>query len=129
MILTIRTDTPEAEVGLHEANGTVIRYYKWQADRQLAKTLHSVIADELSAVKADWSDISGVIVFQGPGSFTGLRIGITVAKALAYALGVSVVGAEGDAWIQTGLKKISTTNEKIVLPHYGGEAHITKPRK
>lgn len=129
MILTIRTDKPEAEVGLFTAEGTEIRYYKWQADRQLAKTLHSVINDELHAANASWDDIEGVIVFEGPGSFTGLRIGITVANALAYSLGIPIVGTQKEEWVHEGLQKIGNTNQKIVLPYYGGEAHITKPRK
>lgn len=37
-------------------------------------------------------DITGVAVARGPGSFTGLRIGMSVAKAIAYAAGASIVG-------------------------------------
>jgi len=39
-------------------------------------------------------NIKGVIVVKGPGSFTSLRIGVSVANALGYALGVPVAGVE-----------------------------------
>lgn len=37
-------------------------------------------------------DISGIEVFEGPGSFTGLRVGISVANSLAYSLGIPING-------------------------------------
>jgi tRNA threonylcarbamoyladenosine biosynthesis protein TsaB len=39
-------------------------------------------------------DIEGVVCFKGPGSFTGLRIGLTVGNALAYAQNIPVVASK-----------------------------------
>ena len=61
--------------------------------------------------------ISGLIVYQGPGSFTGLRIGITVANALSYSLGVKIVGTSGQNWRLDGLRALRESTEiKLAKP-------------
>lgn len=130
MILTLRTDRPQAEVGLYAPDGTQISYHKWQADRQLAKTLLSTVKDKLSAQNAKLTDLTGVVVFQGPGSFTGLRIGITVANAMAYGLSIPITAGQGAEWISDAIRRqTNNENDQLVLPLYGAEAHITTPRK
>jgi len=129
MILTIRTDSPDAEVGLYDANKK-LSYYSWHADRQLARDLLRVIHEQLQKNKADWPDILGVIVYEGPGSFTGLRIGITVANALAYGNEIPIIAAKNDDWVTAGLKRLAAgQNDTLALPHYGAEANITMPKK
>jgi tRNA threonylcarbamoyladenosine biosynthesis protein TsaB len=129
MILTIRTDSPIAEIGLYNTT-TQISYHKWQADRRLAKEILTVIHEQLLAQKADWPAVTGVVVFEGPGSFTGLRIGITVADSIAYGNGVPIVGVRDEDWIATGLRRVAAgENDRLALPHYGAEAHITMPKK
>jgi len=130
MILTIRTDKPEAEIGVFTATGEELSYHTWLAHRQLSVTLLSTIRDQLAVQQADFHDITGLVIFKGPGSFTGLRIGVTVANTLAYGLQIPIVGAEGNAWQKDGIKALRKgENHTIVLPAYGAEAHITKPRK
>lgn len=129
MVLSLRTDNPNAEVGLHN-NAGQLSYHVWPADRQLAKDLLRVIHEQLTAQKASWPAITGVVVFEGPGSFTGLRIGITVANTLAYGQNIPLIAARGDDWLQVGLAKLRAGhNDRLVLPHYGSEAHITLPKK
>jgi tRNA threonylcarbamoyladenosine biosynthesis protein TsaB len=125
MYLTIRTDKPEAEVGVYDG-ATQRSYYKWEANRKLAKELLATIRDELQKNSADWKDVAGVVVYQGPGSFTGLRIGVTVADSIAYGNNIPIVGAQGDDWIATGTARLlAGETDKLVLPHYGAEANIT----
>jgi tRNA threonylcarbamoyladenosine biosynthesis protein TsaB len=125
MFLTLRTDNPEAEIGLYDGK-TQRSYYKWRADRRLATELLGVIRDELKKQQLDWNDIAGVVAYEGPGSFTGLRIGITVADSIAYGNGVPIVGARGDDWITVGLTRLAAgATDTLVLPHYGAEANIT----
>lgn len=129
MILTLRTDRPDAEIGLY--NGEHQLSYKiWHANRQLAKTLLKMIHTQISQQQADWPDLRGIVVYEGPGSFTGLRIGITVANTLAYGQNIPIVAAKGDDWLTAGLTKLQAgQNDRLVLPHYGSEAHITPPKK
>jgi tRNA threonylcarbamoyladenosine biosynthesis protein TsaB len=129
MILTLRTDNPNAEVGIYNDGGQ-LSYHTWHADRKLAKEILTVIHQQLQKNGGDWPDISGVVVFEGPGSFTGLRIGITVADTIAYGNNVPIVAARGDDWITTGIARlIAGENDRLALPHYGAEANITMPKK
>lgn len=129
LILTIRTDKPEAELGLYE-DDKKLTSKNWQAHRQLAETLHTEIKKLLESQKKDWHDIEGIVCFEGPGSFTGLRIGLSVANSLAYGLKIPIVGVQGDDWQKAGVKDLRAgKNQKIIQPHYGSEAHITQPKK
>ena len=129
LILSIQTDHPEAEIGLFKDN-LEITYETWRADRELAETLHSKIFDMLQKNNCDWSDISGVVCYEGPGSFTGLRIGITVANTLAYGLNIPIAAATGEDWVKQAITKISDSKKtQYVRPEYGSLPHITQPRK
>jgi tRNA threonylcarbamoyladenosine biosynthesis protein TsaB len=127
MILTIRTDKPESEIGLFR-DGKQLSYEVWHAHRALAETLHRKLQQLLKGY--DEENLKGIVVFQGPGSFTGLRIGISVANALAYSLKAPVVTASGEEWIQMGAARLlKGENDEIAIPTYGSEAHTTKARK
>lgn len=128
MILLLDTSTPVCKLTLVDGDW---RYDdQWQADRELAKNLLRYLQDQLQKNGKSFTDIRGIGVFAGPGSFTGLRIGMTVLNTIADAQKIAIVGATGDDWQNVVLTKLQNgENEKIVLPVYGGDAHITKPRK
>jgi tRNA threonylcarbamoyladenosine biosynthesis protein TsaB len=129
LYLSIRTDKPEAEIGLFDGQEQ-LDYEVWHADRELSTTILGKIERLLKNNKKAFSDLEGIVAFKGPGSFTGLRIGLTVANTLAYGLRIPVIASEEEAWIQAGIKKIETgENDKMALPKYGREARITKPKK
>jgi tRNA threonylcarbamoyladenosine biosynthesis protein TsaB len=127
--LTVRTDKPEAEVGLYKDNEQ-LAYISWQAHRELAETLHGKIRDLLASVDLEIKDLQGIACFKGPGSFTGLRIGLTVANALSYSLDIPIVGSTGENWITDGIEQLqSGGNEKVAMPEYGADVHITLPKR
>lgn len=129
MILALRTDKPVSELYLCDGNKVVAKY-EWEAHRQLADTIHTKILDLLTQNNMQWNGLTGLVAFKGPGSFTGLRIGITVANTLAYALSAPIVGEMGEDWLQNGLIRLhNDINDKIVLPEYGSDANITTPKK
>jgi len=128
LILTIRTDNPEAEVGLYE-DDKQLAYETWQAHRELSNTIHTKIKDLLASQGKQIEDVKGIVCFQGPGSFTGLRIGITVADSFAYGLHIPIVAAQDD-WVEQGIKRLlAGANDRIALPHYGAPVHITQQKK
>lgn len=129
IILTIRTDRPDAELGLFDGL-TSLAQHVWPAHRQLAETIHSEISHILQAQGKILQQVEGIVAYQGPGSFTGLRIGLSVANALAYSLQIPIVAAGGDDWKQTGIERlIQGENDKAALPEYGSEPHITAQKK
>jgi len=128
LILTVRTDKPEAELGMFE-NGAELTYVSWQAHRELAETIHTKIDDLLKDNNTNLRSLQGVVVFKGSGSFTGLRIGLTVVNALSDALHIPIVSENGDEWIANGIERLRNgENETIALPEYGSEPNITQPK-
>jgi len=128
IVLTLRTDKPEAELGVYD-DKKQLAYIKWQAHRELAETTHVKIREILNKSSKSLKDVEAIVVYKGPGSFTGLRIGLSVANALAYSLNAPIVGVTSEDWIEKGISKLKTgKNSKIALPLYGSEPHITTPK-
>lgn len=129
LILTIRTDKPEAEIGLYDGE-TQLVYETWQAHRQLAETLHAKISDVLNGQRKKLEDIAGIVCYKGPGSFTGLRIGLTVANALAYSYALPIVGTAGERWQLEGIQRLHNgESDQIALPEYGAPVFTTRQKK
>ena len=124
--MIILLDTSTATCVLTVVDDEARQDFEWQAGRTLARGLLKFLEEK----SGDLHDISGIGVMKGPGSFTGLRIGLTVANTLADSLNISIVGAAGEDWREAALKKLCAgENEKIVMPEYGAAAHVTAPRK
>lgn len=128
MIILLDTSTPLCRLGI--ASTESIQWHEWQADRQLAKGLLEFVISTLTEGGNELSDITGIAVYKGPGSFTGLRIGLTVMNTLASSLHIPIIGRNGDTWAKDAVTDIQKgENDKVVLPEYGAAANITKPRK
>jgi len=128
VILFLDTSTPICKLTL--IDGDWSQAAEWEAGRELAKGLLAFLQTELKRHDKTWQDIDGIGVFTGPGSFTGLRIGITVLNTLADTLAIAIVGCSGEDWqIRTRDRLLAGENEKMILPFYGSEANVTKPRK
>lgn len=124
--MIILLDTSTATCFLTVVDDEARQDFEWQAGRTLARGLLKFLEEKTG----DLRDISGIGVMKGPGSFTGLRIGLTVANTLADSLNIPIVGAMGEDWREMALKKLRAgENERIVMPEYGAAAHITAPRK
>jgi tRNA threonylcarbamoyladenosine biosynthesis protein TsaB len=90
MILHIETSTNVCSVALSE-NGTCL-FSKSNAEGMNHAALLSVfIAEALEALKSTDKKLDAVAVSSGPGSYTGLRIGVSTAKGLCYGYGIPLI--------------------------------------
>ena len=79
--------------------------------------------------------LKGIIIVNGPGSFAGIRVGLSVANTLAWSLNIPIVGVNliqgknNQELLQIGFKKlIKAKNQRLVMPFYGKEPNITQAK-
>src|SRR5688572_20388398 len=72
--------------------GELVAEMELDSARRTAQTLVPALDVLLRQVAWKPQDVDLIAVTQGPGSFTGLRIGVTTAKTFAYACGAAIVG-------------------------------------
>lgn len=127
-LVLLNTSDKQAEIRIIGDNYD--DFDKWESGRSLAKDLLKRIEDDLKKGDYSWQDVSGIGIFQGPGSFTGLRIGITVANTLAENLNVPIVAVQGGDWQNEAVSRLQDRqNDSIVMPFYGRPARITQQKK
>lgn len=91
VILNIETSTKVCSAAL-SAEGTVLVHRENFSGQNHAVMLSGFIKDCLDYARDHEMDLEAVAVSIGPGSYTGLRIGLSEAKGLAYALGIPLIG-------------------------------------
>ena len=108
--LYLDTSTPETILRLGDQE------YRYNFDRDLAEKLLKFIHDKLTENHKTWQDLTEIVFMSGPGSFTGLRIGATIANTLSHELNIPLFDHLGQ-------------KHQIILPIYDRPANISKPRK
>ena len=69
------------------------------------------------------SDLTGIAVILGPGSYTGIRVSLTIAKTLSYVLGINITGVESLLVCAYSLAKNSVGSENIVAVKDAAKGH------
>lgn len=91
VILHIETATDTCSVALSQDNELLHKIEK--SERNIHASALTIFIEELLAfAKKDFKDLNAVAVSMGPGSYTGLRIGVSTAKGLCYALDIPLIG-------------------------------------
>ncbi len=93
-ILNIETATKNCSVALAKGGKTIV--YKEIAEEGYshAERLHVFIEEIIKEAGITFQDLSAVAVSQGPGSYTGLRIGVSAAKGLCFALDIPLIAVD-----------------------------------
>jgi tRNA threonylcarbamoyladenosine biosynthesis protein TsaB len=91
LVLGIETSTQHASVAI-VTQTEVVASYELGRGRSQDEVLIPAAQRLLADADLAWSQLGGVAVGLGPGLFTGLRVGVATAKALAHSLGVSIAG-------------------------------------
>jgi tRNA threonylcarbamoyladenosine biosynthesis protein TsaB len=114
LLLALDTATRTPVLALAELDGTILAERRWESRHRHGEQLLEELDRLLAEIDRTPHEIGGIIVGTGPGSFTGLRIGLATAKVLAYSLGVPLVGH-------------STTRALAVGTGETGEMAVTLP--
>ncbi len=91
MLLAIDTATRIASLALHD--GSALRYEEtWEAGREHTTQVFPRLVAAMETLRVRPEDLIAVAVALGPGSFTGLRIGLSIAKGLCMARSIPLLG-------------------------------------
>ncbi len=137
MLLLINTcSNQHFTVALAQSDGILVYTKINKIPFSQAEKLLPLIDTVLKRNSINLKKITGIIVVTGHGDFTALRIGVSTANALSYALAVPVVGYQTNQFdsledlAQKGAKEIKqSSSEKLVFPKYGKRPNITKPKR
>jgi tRNA threonylcarbamoyladenosine biosynthesis protein TsaB len=92
VFLAIDTSTEMASIALYTPDQGVRAEQSWLSGREQTTQLLPNVQRLMSLTGVRQADLGGVVVATGPGSYSGVRIGISTGKSLAYALGIPVWG-------------------------------------
>lgn len=90
-ILSIETTTTNCSVSLSNKGETLVLKEDNDRNYSHAESLHSIIDVVLKEAKINKSQLNAIAVSRGPGSYTGLRIGVSAAKGLCYAMELPLI--------------------------------------
>jgi tRNA threonylcarbamoyladenosine biosynthesis protein TsaB len=112
LLLNIETTTKNCSVSLSK-DGKLIAIKELNDGKYShAENLHPFIEDILNEVSCNFSDLNAVAVSRGPGSYTGLRIGVSAAKGLCFALDIPLIATDTlEALAKTVIEK-----EGVIIP-------------
>jgi len=110
-ILNIETATKNCSVSLAKDGQTILCKEIAEQGYSHAERLHVFIEEILKKTKVKIQELHAVAVSKGPGSYTGLRIGVSTAKGLCYALGIPLIALDT---LQVLAHQVSVDNGIIV---------------
>ena len=90
LILSLETSTDVCSVALHES-GELIGHQLHQVEKSHSSLLPGIVLKICDEAGVDMKSLKAVAVSEGPGSYTGLRIGISTAKGFAYTLNTPII--------------------------------------
>lgn len=111
-ILNIETATKNCSVALAKNGETIICKEIAEQGYSHAEKLHVFITETIKEAGVLMSDLKAVAVSHGPGSYTGLRIGVSTAKGLCYALQIPLIEID----TLTSLANQVKHNDGLIVP-------------
>ena len=112
LILNIETATKNCSVTLSKDGKTLAIRELSEQNFSHAEKLHVFIEELLSETNVALKDVQAIAVSQGPGSYTGLRIGVSAAKGLCYALSIPLIALDT---LEILARKIQV-NSGVIIP-------------
>lgn len=113
IILSIETSTPICSVALHQ-EGKLLFLQELEEAGAHAEKLMGLIESVLDSQQISVHDLDAIAVSEGPGSYTGLRIGVSTAKGLAFAGDLKLIGVSTLKALALGAKQTCASQELII---------------
>jgi len=116
LILCIETATETCSIALSQ-DGMCLKEHTLDAQMRHSSALTPMIKQLLSATAREMSDLTAVCVSDGPGSYTGLRVGVSTAKAICYAQNIPLIAISSLKSLAYGLSKEMLIDEGgLIIP-------------
>lgn len=117
MILSIETSSKVCSVALHNQGKLLLLNESTEANAHSA-ALTTLIEEMMQKLSISFSQLNAVAVSEGPGSYTGLRIGVSAAKGFCFALGIPLIMVSTLKALayNIGLSDIKKTDESLFMP-------------
>ena len=113
LILNIETSTTVCSVNIAE-NGIKLIGKETNEQNAHSKVLTSFIEELFKEINFQIKDIDAVAISKGPGSYTGLRIGVSVAKGIAYGSGIPLISVSTLQNMAWGAKSLSAKEQGVL---------------
>ena len=114
MILQIETATTSCSVALAH-NGDILGFKEINARNVHAEVITVYIDELIKKADLQYGDLDAIAVSRGPGSYTGLRIGVSTAKGLCFALDKPLIAVDTLAAMARGVASGQKINENTLL--------------
>ena len=115
LILNIDTALDNAYVSL-SYNGENIKTLHNDKPREHISFLHLAVAELFASCGKEWQDLAAIAVVSGPGSYTGLRVGMSAAKGYCYALNKPLIGINTLKLMAAAWQLQNPGNLKLICP-------------
>ncbi len=117
LILSIETATPVCSAALLNDEGCILERFTTEENahsRQLTVFLEEIMKETAHS----FAQLDAVAVSEGPGSYTGLRIGVSAAKGICYAQDIPLIGISSLQSMAAGMQQLDTDSDynSLYLP-------------
>lgn len=132
MFLYLDTTEEETKIKLFDKKGKLVDKKIWQSKKNQSKELLAEIDKIFIKNKLSKSNLLGIFVNKGPGSYTGLRVGLSTANAMAFSLNIPILGVK-NGFNPAKIKEVMANFKKesqisSILPIYKYPASISKSK-
>ena len=115
VILHIETASKNCSVALSKSGEQLYLKERYSHNFSHSEQLHSFIQELVEKAQMNIADLDAVAVSMGPGSFTGLRIGVAAAKGICFALDLPLIGINS---LQILCEQYQDPKEALLFPQF-----------
>ncbi len=112
LILSLETSTKVCSVAVHK-DGDLLSVYEFRVERSHSKLITQAISFLMNGLDLKMTNLDAIAVSKGPGSYTGLRIGVSTAKGLCYALEKPLIAVDTLAAMARKVNKFNLKNSFV----------------